>query len=222
MARTVLVSLGATIATLASAYGDDSPNTLRGEALVAALLELVEQGRPDAQLFLGSLYDTGKLGVPEDDAEAVRWYRLAAEQGLAEAQVNLGVMYDNGEGVPEEDAEAARWYRLAAEQGHPKAQLNVAIQYITGEGVPADHVQAYAWLIAAAAGGDPDAESVRASLAEAMTPEQIAAARELIRELDEPVPQPWLDVVHHAKTGGNELRPYNRVSISCSAPTRAP
>ena len=25
-------------------------------------------------------------GVPQDDAEAVRWYRLAAEQGLAEAQ----------------------------------------------------------------------------------------------------------------------------------------
>ena len=39
-------------------------------------------------------------GVPEDDAEAVRWYRLAAEQGNAFAQSNLGVMYANGEGVP--------------------------------------------------------------------------------------------------------------------------
>ena len=66
----------------------------------------------------------------------------------------------------------------------------MAIQYITGEGVPVDHVQAYAWLIAAAAGGDRDAEDVRASLAEAMTPEQIAAAQELIRELDEPVSEP--------------------------------
>ena len=99
MTRALLVSVGAAIATLGSAYGDDSPNTLRGEELVAGLLELVEQGRADAQLFLGSLYDTGQLGVTEDDAEAVRWYRLAAEQGLAEAQVNLGVMYDNGEGV---------------------------------------------------------------------------------------------------------------------------
>ena len=33
-------------------------------------------------------------GVPEDKAEAVRWYRLAAEQGHASAQYNLGVMYD--------------------------------------------------------------------------------------------------------------------------------
>ena len=123
--------------------------------------------------------------MPEDDVEAVKWYRLAAEQGLADAQVNLGVMYDNGEGVPEDDAEAARWYRMAAEQGHSQAQLNVGIQYITGEGVAADPVQAYAWLDVAAAGGDPDAEGVRDSLAEAMTAEQIAAGEELARELEE-------------------------------------
>ena len=123
--------------------------------------------------------------MPEDDVEAVKWYRLAAEQGLAEAQVNLGAMYDNGEGVPEDDAEAARWYRMAAEQGNSQAQLNVAIQYITGEGVAADPVQAYAWLDVAAAGGHPDAGGVRDSLAEAMTAEQVAAGEELARELGE-------------------------------------
>ena len=32
---------------------------------------------------------------PQDDAEAAKWFRLAAEQGDAEAQHNLGVMYDN-------------------------------------------------------------------------------------------------------------------------------
>ncbi len=30
--------------------------------------------------------------VPEDDAGAVRWFRLAADQGYADAQFNLGVM----------------------------------------------------------------------------------------------------------------------------------
>ena len=61
---------------------------------------------------------TGAKGVSEDDVEAVRWYRMAAEQGDANAQFNLGVMYDNGEGVSEDDVEAVRWWRLAAEQGH--------------------------------------------------------------------------------------------------------
>ena len=35
-------------------------------------------------------------GVPEDDAEAVRWYRKAAEQGDVVAQFKLGVMFANG------------------------------------------------------------------------------------------------------------------------------
>ena len=56
-----------------------------------------------AQFNLGLMYDKGE-GVPQDDAEAVRWYRLAAEQGHAEAQANLGWMYDAGRGVPQDDA----------------------------------------------------------------------------------------------------------------------
>ena len=45
------------------------------------------QGVPDN---LGLKYANGE-GVVEDDAEAVRWYRLAADQGHAGAQVNLGL-----------------------------------------------------------------------------------------------------------------------------------
>ena len=67
------------------------------------------------------MYDNGR-SVPQDHAEAVRWYRLAAKQGHAGAQFNLGWMYDEGEGVPEDDSEALKWYRRAAEQGHADAQ----------------------------------------------------------------------------------------------------
>ena len=44
----------------------------------------------------GSCTPTARA-VPEDDAEAVRWFRLAAEQDNAAAQFNLGVMYASGE-----------------------------------------------------------------------------------------------------------------------------
>ena len=60
---------------------------------------------------LGVRYASGD-GVPQDEAEAVRWYRLAADQGLASAQFNLAVSYGEGEGVPQDNAEAVRWYRL--------------------------------------------------------------------------------------------------------------
>ena len=61
-------------------------------------------------------YDNGE-GVPEDDREAVKWYRKAADQGLALAQYNLGLAYAAGEGVPEDDREAVKWYRKAARSG---------------------------------------------------------------------------------------------------------
>lgn len=85
-------------------------------------LPLALQGNASAQSGVGALYDAGK-GAPQDDAEALRWYQLAAEQGDSAAQLGLGRLYEQGRGVPQNDAEAVRWYRLAAEQGHPIAQM---------------------------------------------------------------------------------------------------
>ena len=110
----------------------------------AATKKDAESGDADAQNNLGGMYDNGQ-GVPQDVAEAVKWYRLAADQGYAMAQYNLGVMYDNGQGVPQDDAEALKWYRLAADQGQADAQFNLGVMYYNGQGVPKDLIEAYAW-----------------------------------------------------------------------------
>jgi len=55
------------------------------------------------------MYKEGK-SVPQDDAEAVKWFLKAARQEDAKAQLNLGIMYQEGEGVPQDDAEAARCF----------------------------------------------------------------------------------------------------------------
>jgi TPR repeat protein len=57
------------------------------------------------------MYDEGD-GVPENDVEAVRWFRLAAEQGNALAQYNLGLMYANGRGVPQTNLRAYVWFSV--------------------------------------------------------------------------------------------------------------
>ncbi len=57
---------------------------------VEAVRLAAEQRDAQAQYNLGVLYAEGR-GVPQDDAEAARWFRLAAEQGLADAQANLGL-----------------------------------------------------------------------------------------------------------------------------------
>ena len=71
-----------------------------------------EQGDAHAQFRLGRIYRKG-VGVPQNDAEAVKWFRLAAEQGHPYAQQALGTMYLYGQGVPKNDAEAEKWLRLA-------------------------------------------------------------------------------------------------------------
>ena len=85
------------------------------------LTRCAEQGHAGAQSALGFKYARG-VGVPEDDVEAVCWYRLAAEQGHAEAQWLLGSMYGNGDGVLEDAVFAHMWFNLSATQGHGSAQ----------------------------------------------------------------------------------------------------
>ncbi len=114
-----------------------------------------QQGDAAAQFNLGRLYVTG-TGVPQNDAEATRWYRLAADQGHAGAQHNLGSKYDNGMGVPEDDAEAVRWYRLAAEQGHWEAQFRLGRMYDNGTGIARNDTQAVRWYRLAADQGHAD------------------------------------------------------------------
>ena len=153
--------------------------------LLASLWACEARGNAEAQNDVGFSYYTGQ-GVSQDYAEAVRWYRLAADQGLAEAQYNLGLMYDLGQGVPRDNAEAARWYRLAADQGDAEAQKNLGLMYHLGQGVPQDRVAGHMWLSLAAAqasGADRDTyiES-RDTVATQMTAEQIAKAQRLARE----------------------------------------
>ena len=141
-----------------------------------------KHGNANAQSNLGVMYDKGH-GVPQDYAEAVRWYRLAAEQGNANAQNNLGFMYGKGRGVPQDDAEAVRWYRLAAEQGNADAQFNLGLRCINGKGVPVDVVLAHMWFNLAAEQGNEHARENRDIIAEdRMTPDQIAEAERLARE----------------------------------------
>ena len=78
-----------------------------------ALRARAEAGDAEAQNLLGIMYDYG-LSVPQDDAEAARWFRLAADQGHAESQYELGGRYWTGEGVPQDYVQAHTWYNLAA------------------------------------------------------------------------------------------------------------
>jgi TPR repeat protein len=123
-----------------------------------ALRSQAEAGDATAQYNLGVMYGKG-VDVPQDDAEAVKWYRKAAEQGNVEAQLILGAIYGKGRGVPQDDVESARWVRMAAEQGSAKAQMILGFMYGKGRGVPQDDAESARWVRMAAEQGDAKAQS---------------------------------------------------------------
>ena len=98
-----------------------------------------EQGHADAQNNLGGSCATGE-GVPQDDDEAVVWFRQAAEQGHAGAQFNLGVSYATGNGVPQDNVEALMWHILAdfRSTGKARERTEPARNGVAAQMTPAD------------------------------------------------------------------------------------
>ena len=59
-----------------------TPTVSFSQTLFESTKELAEMGSAVFQNDLGVMYANGE-GVPQNDVEAVKWYRLAAEQGGA-------------------------------------------------------------------------------------------------------------------------------------------
>ena len=92
--RRIAATLAVVVALLFSAGADwdDGVAAIKSDDYATAFREflpLAEQGYAGAQHNLGYMYSKG-LGVPENDAEAVKWYRKAAEQGFAPGQKRPG------------------------------------------------------------------------------------------------------------------------------------
>jgi TPR repeat protein len=73
---------------------------------------LAEAGDVNMQLLVGSIHDFGQ-GVPQDDAEAAKWYQMAAERGSAKAQYQLGALYTRSAQV-KDPKQGYTWLTIAA------------------------------------------------------------------------------------------------------------
>ena len=134
---------------------------------------LAEQGDARSQYYLGTLHAFGR-GVPRNDADASRWFALAAAQGHTMAQYSVGPM--TGDNLLESE-----WNQLAARRGDTIARYNLGFMYDEGRGVPADRVQAHLWFNLAATGGFEPAVVGREYCENRMSRWQIYRARRLAR-----------------------------------------
>jgi len=109
--------------------------------------KLAEQGDPTAQFAMGARYATGE-DVPQDYAEAVRWFSMAAEQGHVVSQATLGAYYWAGRGVPQNLVKAYFWSVLAQAGGDEASKYRVSVlaSRMTHAQVASAQQQANDWI----------------------------------------------------------------------------
>jgi TPR repeat protein len=114
---------------------------------------------PAAKVSAADALQKGKKAYEQKDyAEAMRWYRKAADEDNADAQNKIGALYANGWGMALDYAEAMRWFRKAADQGNAAAQNNIGFLYDKGWGVAQDYAEAMRWYQKAADQGNATAQ----------------------------------------------------------------
>lgn len=140
MYRTIIAALMATfLAFLPVAATAQTPD-------FEAIYVRAVMGDEKAQFVLGLMYSVGE-GVEENDQEAIKWYRLAAEQGYADAQNNLGVMYAIGQGVTKNYVEAYKWAILAqAQDSENKKLVDLLEKEMTPEQIAEGQARAAAFV----------------------------------------------------------------------------
>eukprot|EP00184_Porphyridium_aerugineum_P007380 CAMPEP_0184707080 /NCGR_PEP_ID=MMETSP0313-20130426/37089_1 /TAXON_ID=2792 /ORGANISM="Porphyridium aerugineum, Strain SAG 1380-2" /LENGTH=1577 /DNA_ID=CAMNT_0027168653 /DNA_START=155 /DNA_END=4888 /DNA_ORIENTATION=- len=110
--------------------------------------ESAQLGFVNAQYDLANMYYQAN---PSREAEAVKWYRRAAEQGHTKSQYMLGCCLNTGVGVTQDEAEAIVWLTRAAEDGNDGNDGNGGrAQYELGEIFyvqKRDYIRAVSWLM---------------------------------------------------------------------------
>jgi uncharacterized protein len=112
--------------------------------------EIGQKARSDALLEIAGMYEKGD-DVPQNLADAAKWYRRAAEQKDPRAMVRLASMLVNGAGVPRDYAQAFQLCHATAKDYTP-GQYCVGYLYQYGFGVKKDESEAAKWYEKSAAG----------------------------------------------------------------------
>lgn len=109
------------------------------------LLKLAERGDKGSMYSIADYYESG-VGVEQNDAEALHWYRKVSEQGHAIADDRIGVFYENGRGGTIQNyLEAIKWYKKSGERGYGVPYYRIGLLFESGKGVKQNYSQAIYW-----------------------------------------------------------------------------
>ena len=116
-----------------------------------------DEGDASYQLLIGeTLFNTAR--THDEKAEAVEWFRKAAERDHTIAKKWLGRCYFEGSGVEQDYEKAFKWLQIAVNEGFSAdAQYLLALCYIEGKGTKQDIEAGIRILLKLAADGESDA-----------------------------------------------------------------
>jgi serine/threonine protein kinase len=142
-------STGPTCAVAAG--GDDRDVAFR------VCTEEAGRGNVSAERLLAGLYDRSQ--VPGHDAEAVSWYRKAADAGDLPSVLRLGQLLHLGKGIPQNELDATAKIKQAAEADYLPAWTVLAERFEQGLGAKKSDKEAFFWYKKAAEKGDVAAQA---------------------------------------------------------------
>lgn len=142
---------------------------------------LAKRGDMDAQALLGTMYFIGE-GAPQDDQQALTWFRAAAKQGSPLAHYELAMSYLYGRGVPKDSSQIMSHLAAAAAGCHQDSARTLGLIYQNGKGVPKDNAEAYQWFSLAKACGSQKGVAMLADLKARMTEDDVAQAEKRIED----------------------------------------
>jgi TPR repeat protein len=182
------------------AFAQDSPPP---NVDLPRLRALAEGGDVDRQAGLGAALLFGR-GVPKDEAEGLKWLRLAADKGQPLAEYFLGHAYLGGLGMPKDSAQAVAYFKRAAGRGQANAMVSLAQLYHAGEEVERNPAEAAKWAKAAADKGDRDGQRIYGGflMAGRGVPQDFALAEQWLRKAadqGDPLAKQMIAVIANAK-----------------------
>jgi TPR repeat protein len=140
------------------------------------LQEKALQGDAQAAFELGEMHASG-VGLPQNNSEAVRWYRIAAEKGNIKAQSLIGTAYHRGMGLAVDDVQATQWLNKAADQMDPLAQFQLGDGFESGWVGQKDNAEAYKWYLLSGSQGYTKAAKKVAAIENILTRDQRVAGQ---------------------------------------------
>ena len=196
--RILLACLGLAVLVAAPLRGEDENDPEKAKKAAEkvefdAFKKLMKEGNdgnPEAQAKLGTVFFNGGLGQQQDQKLAVFWYQKAADQKHVLANFNLGLCYDKGLGVAADPVQALKYYqaqlnaavtfrdvesvrdmkqaaayfKMAADQGNLLCQREYGRMLLAGDGVPSKPEEAVRYITQAAKAGDTAAQLLAADI----------------------------------------------------------